>query len=132
MLLPGCASTRSLSKGAAGGQAPYVVLYVLLSFFLLCSLALVLIIFIIQRERKKEIIEEKKELDTHQKTLPFPPIPEEMPEYDTISTFNDTIPEENPANTIYSTVHIAPKVTEPYSLPMLSDTPTASIYNNVM
>jgi len=53
MLLPGCASTRSLSKGAAGGQAPYVVLYVLLSFFLLCSLALVLIIFIIQRERKK-------------------------------------------------------------------------------
>ncbi|XP_027384218.1 SLAM family member 7 isoform X2 [Bos indicus x Bos taurus] len=80
----------------------------------------------------EEIIEEKKELDTHQKTLPFPPIPEEMPEYDTISTFNDTIPEENPANTIYSTVHIAPKVTEPYSLPMLSDTPTASIYNNVM
>uniref|UniRef100_A0AAA9SZQ6 SLAM family member 7 n=1 Tax=Bos taurus TaxID=9913 RepID=A0AAA9SZQ6_BOVIN len=80
----------------------------------------------------EEIIEEKKELDTHQKTLPFPPIPEEMPEYDTISTFNGTIPEENPANTIYSTVHIAPKVTEPYSLPMLSDTPTASIYNNVM
>ena len=35
-----------------------------------------------------EIIEEKKELDSHQKTLPFPPIPEEMPEYDTISTFN--------------------------------------------
>ncbi|XP_019843357.2 SLAM family member 7 isoform X1 [Bos indicus] len=123
---------QNLCEGAAGGQAPYVVLYVLLSFFLLCSLALVLIIFIIQRERKKEIIEEKKELDTHQKTLPFPPIPEEMPEYDTISTFNGTIPEENPANTIYSTVHIAPKVTEPYSLPMLSDTPTASIYNNVM
>uniref|UniRef100_A0A8B9W1J1 SLAM family member 7 n=1 Tax=Bos mutus grunniens TaxID=30521 RepID=A0A8B9W1J1_BOSMU len=101
---------QNLCEGAAGGQAPYVVLYVLLSFFLLCSLALVLIIFIIRRERKKEIIEEKKELDSHQKTLPFPPIPEEMPEYDTISTFNGTIPEENPANTIYSTVHIAPKV----------------------
>ncbi|XP_055258155.1 SLAM family member 7 isoform X2 [Moschus berezovskii] len=100
---------QNLCEGAAGGQAPYVILYILLSFILLCSLALVLIILIIQRERKKEFIEEKKELDTHQETLPFPSISEEMPEYDTISYFNNTIPEENPANTVYSTVHIPPK-----------------------
>ncbi|KAI4579467.1 hypothetical protein MJT46_000835 [Ovis ammon polii x Ovis aries] len=82
---------QNLCEGAAGGQTPYVILYVLLSFFLLCSLTLVLIILIIRRERKKvsEIIEEKKELDTHQETLHFPPISEEMPEYDTISNFNE-------------------------------------------
>ncbi|XP_068821837.1 SLAM family member 7 isoform X1 [Capricornis sumatraensis] len=112
---------QNLCEGAAGGQTPYVILYVLLSFFLLCSLMLVLIILIIRRERKKvsEIIEEKKELDTHQETLRFPHISEEMPEYDTISNFNQSvIPEENPANTVYTTVHIPPKVTEPHSLPM--------------
>ncbi|XP_012039881.2 SLAM family member 7 isoform X1 [Ovis aries] len=125
---------QNLCEGAAGGQTPYVILYVLLSFFLLCSLTLVLIIFIIRRERKKvsEIIEEKKELDTHQETLHFPPISEEMPEYDTISNFNSVIPEENPANTIYSTLHIPPKVTEPHSLPMSSDTPRSCTYNNVI
>uniref|UniRef100_A0A8C6FTP3 SLAM family member 7 n=1 Tax=Moschus moschiferus TaxID=68415 RepID=A0A8C6FTP3_MOSMO len=80
----------------------------------------------------EEFIEEKKELDTHQETLPFPSISEEMPEYDTISYFNNTIPEENPANTVYSTVHIPPKVTEPHSLPMSSDTPRSSTYKNVV
>uniref|UniRef100_A0A8C6MIL4 SLAM family member 7 n=1 Tax=Moschus moschiferus TaxID=68415 RepID=A0A8C6MIL4_MOSMO len=82
--------------------------------------------------RVYEFIEEKKELDTHQETLPFPSISEEMPEYDTISYFNNTIPEENPANTVYSTVHIPPKVTEPHSLPMSSDTPRSSTYKNVV
>ncbi|XP_043734413.1 SLAM family member 7 isoform X1 [Cervus elaphus] len=123
---------QNLCEGAAGGLALYVILYVLLSFILLCSLALVLIILIIRRTRKKELIEEKKETDTHQETLSLPPVSEEVSEYDTISYCNKTISEENLANTIYSTVHISPKITEPHSLPMASDTPGSSTCKNVV
>nr|CAI9691490.1 unnamed protein product [Rangifer tarandus platyrhynchus] len=123
---------QNLCEGAAGGLALYVILYVLLLFILLCSLALVLIILIIRRTRKKELIEEKKETDTHQETLSLPPVSEEVPEYDTISYCNRTISEENLANTIYSTVHISPKVTKPHSLPMSSDTPRSSTCKNVV
>ncbi|XP_070323734.1 SLAM family member 7 isoform X2 [Odocoileus virginianus] len=125
---------QNLCEGAAGGLALYVILYVLLLFILLCSLALVLFILIVRRTRKKvsELIEEKKETDTHQETLSLPPVSEEVPEYDTISYCNRTISEENLANTIYSTVHISPKVTEPHSLTMSSDTPRSSTYKNVV
>ncbi|KAB0385506.1 hypothetical protein FD755_000462 [Muntiacus reevesi] len=84
---------QNLCEGAAGGLALYVILYVLLPFILLCSLTLMLIIFIIRRTRKKELIEVKKETDTHQETLSLPPVSEEVPEYDIISYCN---PEFNP------------------------------------
>ncbi|XP_043307566.1 SLAM family member 7 isoform X2 [Cervus canadensis] len=80
----------------------------------------------------EELIEEKKETDTHQETLSLPPVSEEVSEYDTISYCNKTISEENLANTIYSTVHISPKITEPHSLPMASDTPGSSTCKNVV
>ncbi|XP_036722274.1 SLAM family member 7 isoform X1 [Balaenoptera musculus] len=123
----------NLCEGAAGGLATSVILKLLLSLILLCFIALVLIIFIIRRERRKEFIEEKKGLNLHPETLNYSPAFEETSEYDIISYFNSTIPEENAVNTLCSTVKIPPKqVEKSHSLPTLPDTPRQFTHENVI
>ncbi|XP_031291811.1 SLAM family member 7 isoform X2 [Camelus dromedarius] len=97
-----------LCEGAAGGLASSVIFSLLLFFIPLCSLALMLIILILRRERK-EFIEEKREIDPRLEILNYYPPSGETLEYDTIPDLNNTIPEENPVNSIYSTVQISTK-----------------------
>uniref|UniRef100_A0A8C0CJ10 SLAM family member 7 n=1 Tax=Balaenoptera musculus TaxID=9771 RepID=A0A8C0CJ10_BALMU len=80
----------------------------------------------------EEFIEEKKGLNLHPETLNYSPAFEETSEYDIISYFNSTIPEENAVNTLCSTVKIPPKVEKSHSLPTLPDTPRQFTHENVI
>ncbi|XP_005663244.1 SLAM family member 7 isoform X1 [Sus scrofa] len=121
-----------LCKGTTGGLATSGIFSILLSFILLCFLALMLIILIIRRERRKASIEEKGGVGTHPEILSCSPPSGETLEYDTIPHLKNTIPEENSLNTLYSTVQIPPKVEKPHSLPELPDTPGPFTYENII
>uniref|UniRef100_A0A8C3WGH8 Immunoglobulin V-set domain-containing protein n=1 Tax=Catagonus wagneri TaxID=51154 RepID=A0A8C3WGH8_9CETA len=77
-------------------------------------------------------IEEKRGVDTHPEVLSYRPPSGETPEYDTIPHLNNTIPDENSINTLYSTVQIPPKVEKPHPLPTLPDTPKLFTYENII
>uniref|UniRef100_A0A8C3WJT4 Ig-like domain-containing protein n=1 Tax=Catagonus wagneri TaxID=51154 RepID=A0A8C3WJT4_9CETA len=80
----------------------------------------------------KASIEEKRGVDTHPEVLSYRPPSGETPEYDTIPHLNNTIPDENSINTLYSTVQIPPKVEKPHPLPTLPDTPKLFTYENII
>uniref|UniRef100_A0A8C7A5G0 SLAM family member 7 n=1 Tax=Neovison vison TaxID=452646 RepID=A0A8C7A5G0_NEOVI len=80
----------------------------------------------------EESIEEKKRIDTHQEILNYYPPSGETPVYDTITGINDTIPEENLANTLYSSVQIPQKTEKLHSPPTSPDTPRSFAYENVI
>ncbi|XP_032705340.1 SLAM family member 7 isoform X1 [Lontra canadensis] len=121
-----------LCEGAADDPEPSMFLYVLGLVFLFSAFALVPVILIMRRERRKESIEEKKGMDTHQEILNYYPPSGETPVYDTITCINDTIPEENLANTFYSSVQIPQKMEKPHSPPTSPDTPRLFAYENVI
>ncbi|XP_035940618.1 SLAM family member 7 isoform X1 [Halichoerus grypus] len=121
-----------LCEGAADDSESSMVLYVLGVLFLFSVFALVPVILIMRRERKKEPIEEKKGKDTHQEVLNSYPSSGETPVYDTITYVNNIIPEENPVNTLYSSVQIPQKMEKPHSPPTSSDTPRLFPYENVI
>ncbi|XP_021537574.1 SLAM family member 7 [Neomonachus schauinslandi] len=123
---------HSLIKGAADDSESSMVLYVLGVLFLFSAFVLVPVILIMRRERRKESIEEKKGIDTHQEVLNYYPSSGETPVYDTITCVNNTIPEENPVNTLYSSVQIPQKMEKPHSPPTSSDTPRLFAYENVI
>uniref|UniRef100_A0A2K5SGN3 SLAM family member 7 n=1 Tax=Cebus imitator TaxID=2715852 RepID=A0A2K5SGN3_CEBIM len=79
-----------------------------------------------------ESIEEKKRTDIRQETPNLCPHSGENTEYDTISYTNRTIPMEDPANTVYSTVEIPKKMESPHSLLTMPDTPRLFTYENVI
>uniref|UniRef100_A0A2K6TB13 SLAM family member 7 n=1 Tax=Saimiri boliviensis boliviensis TaxID=39432 RepID=A0A2K6TB13_SAIBB len=79
-----------------------------------------------------ESIEEKKRTDIRPETPNLCPHSGENTEYDTISYPNRTIPMEDPANTLYSTVEIPKKIESPHSLLMMPDTPRLFTYENVI
>ncbi|XP_011371352.1 SLAM family member 7 [Pteropus medius] len=98
-----------LCEGAAGKPDSIMVLNFLLLFLLLSVLVLVAFTLIMRREREKESTGEKKRMDNHQEVLNYYPSSGETSEYDTISNLNKTIPEENSAKMLYSTVQIPTK-----------------------
>ncbi|XP_026343236.1 SLAM family member 7 [Ursus arctos] len=120
-----------LCEGAADDPESSVVLYILGVIFLLSAFALVPVILITRRERKEESIEEKKGMDTHQEILNNSPSGE-TPVYDTITCVNNTIPEENPVNTLYSSVQIPQKMEKPHSPPTSPNMPRLFAYENVI
>ncbi|XP_072801992.1 SLAM family member 7 [Vicugna pacos] len=80
----------------------------------------------------EEFIEEKREIDPRLEILNYYSPSGETLEYDTIPDLNNTIPEENPVNSIYSTVQISTNMEKPYSLPKSPDTPKLFTYENVI
>nr|XP_054103648.1 SLAM family member 7 isoform X3 [Callithrix jacchus] len=124
---------RSLCPGAAGDPNPSMVLLCLLLVpCLLILFALGLFLWFIRRERQEESIEGKKRMDIREETPNLCPHSGENTEYDTISYTNRTIPMEDPANTVYSTVEIPKKMESPHSLLTMPDTPRQFTYENVI
>ncbi|XP_012305077.2 SLAM family member 7 isoform X1 [Aotus nancymaae] len=124
---------RKLCEGAAGDPNPSMgLLYLLLVLFLLTLFALGLFIWFIRRERQEEPIEGKKRMDIRQETPNLCPHSAENTEYDTISYTNRTIPMEDPANTVYSTVEIPKTMESPHSLITMPDTPRLFTYEHVI
>uniref|UniRef100_A0A8C9DSB9 SLAM family member 7 n=1 Tax=Prolemur simus TaxID=1328070 RepID=A0A8C9DSB9_PROSS len=82
--------------------------------------------------RVYESIEEKKRIDINQEIPNFCPHSGETTEYDTVSYNDKTIPKEDPANTLYSTVQIPKKMEDPHSLPTTPDTSRLFSYENVI
>ncbi|XP_077742674.1 SLAM family member 7 isoform X1 [Canis aureus] len=122
-----------LCEGAADDSESSVVLYFLGALlFMVTAFTLVPFILFMRRERRKESIEEKKGMDTHQEILNYYPPSGETPVYDTISCVNNCIPEENSANTLYFSVQIPPKMEKPHSPPTSPDTPKSFAYENVI
>ncbi|XP_025716383.1 SLAM family member 7 [Callorhinus ursinus] len=121
-----------LCEGAAADSESSMVLYVLWVLFLFSAFALVPVILIMRRERRKESIEEKKGIDTRQEVLNYYPPSGETPVYDTIICVNNTIPEENLVNALYSSVQIPQKMEKPHSPPTSPDTPRLFAYENVI
>uniref|UniRef100_F6Z9W7 SLAM family member 7 n=1 Tax=Callithrix jacchus TaxID=9483 RepID=F6Z9W7_CALJA len=80
----------------------------------------------------EESIEGKKRMDIREETPNLCPHSGENTEYDTISYTNRTIPMEDPANTVYSTVEIPKKMESPHSLLTMPDTPRQFTYENVI
>uniref|UniRef100_A0A2K6FFT4 SLAM family member 7 n=1 Tax=Propithecus coquereli TaxID=379532 RepID=A0A2K6FFT4_PROCO len=87
---------------------------------------------ILVRKLCEESIEEKKTTDIHQEIPNFCPHAGENTEYDTISYNHETIPKEDPVNTLYSTVQIPEKMKDPHSLPTAPDTSRLFSYENVI
>uniref|UniRef100_A0A2K5SGN4 SLAM family member 7 n=1 Tax=Cebus imitator TaxID=2715852 RepID=A0A2K5SGN4_CEBIM len=128
-----CPLHGSLCPGAAGDPNPSMILLCLLLVpSLLTLIALGLLLWFIRRERQEESIEEKKRTDIRQETPNLCPHSGENTEYDTISYTNRTIPMEDPANTVYSTVEIPKKMESPHSLLTMPDTPRLFTYENVI
>ncbi|XP_017531813.3 SLAM family member 7 isoform X1 [Manis javanica] len=114
-------SVWKLCEGPAG--VPNVMVWSLLGvFFLLGALVLLPAIWIMRRGKRKESTEEKR-MGTQQEIPNYWPPSREISENYTISHANKAISEENPANTLYSTVQIPKKVEKPHSLPSSPDTP---------
>uniref|UniRef100_A0A2K6LDL7 SLAM family member 7 n=2 Tax=Rhinopithecus TaxID=542827 RepID=A0A2K6LDL7_RHIBE len=82
--------------------------------------------------RVYESIEEKKRADICRETPNICPYSGENTEYDTIPSTNRTIPMEDAANTLYSTVEIPKKMENPHSLLKMPDTPRLFAYENVI
>uniref|UniRef100_A0A8C9HF32 SLAM family member 7 n=1 Tax=Piliocolobus tephrosceles TaxID=591936 RepID=A0A8C9HF32_9PRIM len=82
--------------------------------------------------RVYESIEEKKRADICRETPNICPYSGENTEYDTIPSTNRTIPTEDAANTLYSTVEIPKKMENPHSLLTMPDTPRLFAYENVI
>uniref|UniRef100_A0A2K6BKN3 SLAM family member 7 n=1 Tax=Macaca nemestrina TaxID=9545 RepID=A0A2K6BKN3_MACNE len=82
--------------------------------------------------RVYESIEEKKRADICRETPNIRPYSGENTEYDTIPYTNRTIPMEDAANTLYSTVEIPKKIENPHSLLTMPDTPRLFAYENVI
>ncbi|XP_011813010.1 PREDICTED: SLAM family member 7 isoform X6 [Colobus angolensis palliatus] len=82
--------------------------------------------------RVYESIEEKKRADICRETPNICPYSGENTEYDTIPSTNRTIPMEDAANTLYSTVEIPKKMENPHSLLTMPDTPRLFAYENVI
>ncbi|XP_008589400.1 PREDICTED: SLAM family member 7 [Galeopterus variegatus] len=102
---------RELCKGAPSDPDSFIVfLYLLLMSIPLSLLVLVLVLLSLQRKRKKEFIERKKRIpDIHQETPNSCPYSGENTECSTVSYTDTTIPKEDPANTLYSTVEMPKK-----------------------
>uniref|UniRef100_A0A2K6FFS9 SLAM family member 7 n=1 Tax=Propithecus coquereli TaxID=379532 RepID=A0A2K6FFS9_PROCO len=109
-----------------------VLLHFLLVPILLSPLLMGLVLLSMRREKGKESIEEKKTTDIHQEIPNFCPHAGENTEYDTISYNHETIPKEDPVNTLYSTVQIPEKMKDPHSLPTAPDTSRLFSYENVI
>ncbi|XP_058395580.1 SLAM family member 7 isoform X1 [Diceros bicornis minor] len=125
-------SPQKLCEGALRDPRASIFLKLLVVVFLLSAVALVPVILIMRRERGKvsEFVEEKNRMDTHQETFNHNPPSGETSEYATTSHLNKTTPEENPANTLYFTVQIPPKMEKHHSLPRSPDSPNLSTYEN--
>uniref|UniRef100_A0A2I3LRV3 SLAM family member 7 n=1 Tax=Papio anubis TaxID=9555 RepID=A0A2I3LRV3_PAPAN len=87
---------------------------------------------ILARKLCEESIEEKKRADICRETPNIRPYSGENTEYDTIPYANRTIPMEDAANTLYSTVEIPKKIENPHSLLTMPDTPRLFAYENVI
>ncbi|XP_077796459.1 SLAM family member 7 isoform X8 [Macaca mulatta] len=87
---------------------------------------------ILARKLCEESIEEKKRADICRETPNICPYSGENTEYDTIPYTNRTIPMEDAANTLYSTVEIPKKIENPHSLLTMPDTPRLFAYENVI
>ncbi|XP_042637827.1 SLAM family member 7 [Orycteropus afer afer] len=124
-------SSWKLCEGAADDtDVPMILLYLVL-VPLLCILILGLVILIMQRERRKESIEEKGK-ERHQEIPHTGPHSGENTAYDTNSYPNKTSSEEGAVNTLYSTVQIPKKVEEPDSQSMTPDTSGSFAYENII
>ncbi|XP_045402347.1 SLAM family member 7 isoform X2 [Lemur catta] len=100
---------RKLCEGVPDSSV--VFLHFLLVPILLSPVILGLALLSTRREKGKESTEEKKRTDIHQEIPNFCPHSGETTEYDTVSYNDKTIPKEDPANTLYSTVQIPKKLT---------------------
>uniref|UniRef100_A0A2K5NPA4 SLAM family member 7 n=1 Tax=Cercocebus atys TaxID=9531 RepID=A0A2K5NPA4_CERAT len=87
---------------------------------------------ILARKLCEESIKEKKRADICRETPNICPYSGENTEYDTIPYTNRTIPMEDAANTLYSTVEIPKKIENPHSLLTMPDTPRLFAYENVI
>ncbi|XP_046948839.1 SLAM family member 7 isoform X2 [Lynx rufus] len=122
---------RKLCEGAAADSESSVILASLGVLLLITAFALMPVLLIMQREKRKESIEERKGMDTHQEIPNHYPPSGETPVYDTITCVDKTIPEENPEKTLYFSVQIPQKMEEPHSTPISPDTPTLFTYEIV-
>ncbi|XP_017720380.1 PREDICTED: SLAM family member 7 isoform X2 [Rhinopithecus bieti] len=119
--------------GAADDSDSSMVLLCLLLVPLLLSLfVLGLFLWFLKRKTQEESIEEKKRADICRETPNICPYSGENTEYDTIPSTNRTIPMEDAANTLYSTVEIPKKMENPHSLLKMPDTPRLFAYENVI
>ncbi|XP_011922987.1 PREDICTED: SLAM family member 7 isoform X1 [Cercocebus atys] len=124
---------RKLCEGAADDSDSSMVLLCLLLVPLLLSLfVLGLFLWFLKRETQEESIKEKKRADICRETPNICPYSGENTEYDTIPYTNRTIPMEDAANTLYSTVEIPKKIENPHSLLTMPDTPRLFAYENVI
>ncbi|XP_008056896.1 SLAM family member 7 isoform X3 [Carlito syrichta] len=79
-----------------------------------------------------ESTERKEKKDTHQEISNFCSHSGENTEYDTVSYIAKTVPMEDLASTLYSTVQIPRKMENPNSPPTTPDTPRLFTYENVI
>ncbi|XP_003795231.1 SLAM family member 7 [Otolemur garnettii] len=110
------------------------------SMVLLCSLMMLMLLIVLvlglvllsMRKERIEFIKEKKRMDIDQEIPNFCPNSGETTEYDTIPCAEKSIPKEDLANTLYSTVQIPKKMEEPYALTTTPDTSKTFSYENVI
>ncbi|XP_040308370.1 SLAM family member 7 [Herpailurus yagouaroundi] len=124
-------SAWKLCEGAAADSESSMILASLGVLLLIIAFALMPVLLIMQREKRKESIEERKGMDTHQEIPNYYPPSGETPVYDTITCVDKTIPEEKPEKTLYFSVQIPQKMEEPHSTPISPDTPTLFTYEIV-
>ncbi|XP_054418907.1 SLAM family member 7 [Pteronotus mesoamericanus] len=123
---------RKLCEGVTGDLYPIIALNQLWMCLLLSVFILVTITFIMWRQKRKGRSIKEKKMDTHQEILNYYPPSGETSEYDTISNYNKTIPEEDSVNTVYSVVQLHQKMEKTHSLPVSPETPRQFIYKNVI
>ncbi|XP_023070033.1 SLAM family member 7 isoform X2 [Piliocolobus tephrosceles] len=123
---------RKLCEGAADDSDSSMVFLCLLLVPLLLSLFVLGLFLWFMKRKTQESIEEKKRADICRETPNICPYSGENTEYDTIPSTNRTIPTEDAANTLYSTVEIPKKMENPHSLLTMPDTPRLFAYENVI
>nr|XP_023409943.1 SLAM family member 7 isoform X1 [Loxodonta africana] len=125
-------SSWNLCEGTAGDtNAPMFLLYFLLATLLSVLVFGLVLISSMQRDRRKEFTGEKEGVEIHQE-IPDVCLPSGATTvYDTISHHNKLTPEEEPVNTLYSTVQIHKMEEKPHALFEILDTPVLPAYENI-
>ncbi|XP_063109597.1 SLAM family member 7 isoform X2 [Cavia porcellus] len=108
---------RKFCEGAVDDSGfPLKLLYLLLVLIPICFLVSVAVLTSLMK-RRKEPVEIKSSVDIQQKIPNFYPYSAENVDYDTIPSIHKNNPEEDPENTVYSTVQIPKKGATVKTLP---------------
>ncbi|XP_005400274.1 PREDICTED: SLAM family member 7 isoform X2 [Chinchilla lanigera] len=124
---------RKLCEGGAADDSgfPLKLLCVLL-LIPLCLLGVTMALLLSRlTKRRKDPVKSKSGEDIHQEIPNFYPCSAENTEYDTIPSTHKN-PEEDPANTLYSTVQIPKMVENPHLSPRMPDTSKLCGYENII